>query len=134
MLQSFLRRCADHPDLKQSEVFRKFLDGRWSWVSNAIIEARWESRCLDLTSCPLNSNSTRSLPPLPSLPYRSPTSRLLQLILRISTLLPHTHPSRYLRPLATSLETPASASSTRKPSRHASRTTCLDLSKRPTGV
>lgn len=31
MLQSFLRRCAAHPTLKESEVLRKFLDSRWSW-------------------------------------------------------------------------------------------------------
>lgn len=31
MLQSFLLRCAAHPQVKDSEVLRKFLDGRWSW-------------------------------------------------------------------------------------------------------
>ncbi|CAO1633007.1 unnamed protein product [Parajaminaea phylloscopi] len=31
MLQSFLRRCAAHSEIRESEVLRKFLDSRWSW-------------------------------------------------------------------------------------------------------
>ncbi|EPQ28451.1 uncharacterized protein PFL1_03754 [Pseudozyma flocculosa PF-1] len=31
MLQSFLRRCDNHPKLRDDEVLRKFLDGRYSW-------------------------------------------------------------------------------------------------------
>ena len=33
MLQSFLQRIAEHPVMGQSELFRKFLDGRHQWVS-----------------------------------------------------------------------------------------------------
>lgn len=36
MLQSFLRRCASHPELQHSDVLRKFLDGRWTWVSGTV--------------------------------------------------------------------------------------------------
>ncbi|PWN47491.1 hypothetical protein IE53DRAFT_390375 [Violaceomyces palustris] len=32
MLQSFLRRTENHPGLRDDEVFRKFLDGRYPWV------------------------------------------------------------------------------------------------------
>lgn len=32
MLQVFLNRIAKHPTLSKSEVFRKFLDGRYPWV------------------------------------------------------------------------------------------------------
>ncbi|KAN0062518.1 Sorting nexin, cytoplasm-to-vacuole targeting pathway/endosomal sorting [Thecaphora frezii] len=32
MLQSFLRRCDNHPKLRDDEVLRKFLDGRYPWA------------------------------------------------------------------------------------------------------
>lgn len=78
MLQSFLRRCASHPDLQNSDVLKKFLDGRWSWVSKTI----WLSLASpSMLTCPAYSSlSTKSPPARRSHGFPNQTSRRLLLI------------------------------------------------------
>ena len=76
MLQSFLRRCDNHPKLRGDEVLQKFLDGRYHWN--------------DITSSPplvhLPKNNLRAPVQNPSDPHASPAYAHLPLPSSVSSL------------------------------------------------
>lgn len=76
MLQSFLRRCDNHPKLRDDEVLQKFLDGRYSWS--------------DIISSPplihLAKNNLRAPVQNPADPHASPAYAHLPLPSSVSSL------------------------------------------------
>ncbi|CDR88788.1 related to SNX41-sorting nexin, mediate distinct retrieval pathways from endosomes [Sporisorium scitamineum] len=76
MLQSFLRRCDNHPKLRGDEVLQKFLDGRYSWN--------------DITASPplihLPKNNLRAPVQNPADPHASPAYAHLPLPSSVSSL------------------------------------------------
>ncbi|CBQ68955.1 related to SNX41-sorting nexin, mediate distinct retrieval pathways from endosomes [Sporisorium reilianum SRZ2] len=76
MLQSFLRRCDNHPKLRGDEVLQKFLDGRYSWN--------------DITASPplvhLPKNNLRAPVQNPADPHASPAYAHLPLPSSVTSL------------------------------------------------
>lgn len=76
MLQSFLRRCDNHPKLRGDEVLQKFLDGRYHWN--------------DITASPpmvhLSKNNLRAPVQNPADPHASPAYAHLPLPSSVSSL------------------------------------------------
>ncbi|KIS67434.1 uncharacterized protein UMAG_04532 [Mycosarcoma maydis] len=76
MLQSFLRRCDNHPKLRGDEVLQKFLDGRYHWN--------------DITASPplshLPKNNLRAPVQNPADPHASPAYAHLPLPSSVSSL------------------------------------------------
>lgn len=76
MLQSFLRRCDNHPKLRGDEVLQKFLDGRFHWN--------------DITASPplvhLPKNNLRAPVQNPADPHASPAYAHLPLPSSVSSL------------------------------------------------
>lgn len=76
MLQSFLRRCDNHPKLRDDQVLQKFLDGRYHWN--------------DITASPpmvhLPKNNLRAPVQNPADPHASPAYSHLPLPSSVSSL------------------------------------------------
>lgn len=78
MLQSFLRRCASHPELQQSQVLRKFLDGRWSWHEISTTPPITNLPKSNLKAPPTNPADPHASPAYSSLPVPSSSATQLR--------------------------------------------------------